>query len=189
MRDGTATRERIERTAMRLFVEKGIAETTIRDIAAGASVAEGTLYRHYPSKEALAWDLFLRNLTELGRMLQETHRPLTHAGDKIAAMIRQFCRNFDQDPVVINYLFLTRHQYYQRLNPRIPNPYLVFRSVIREGMARGEIPRGDADVATSMIMGIVLQVIDSRILGRRIPQGIETLADRLIDATKRVLYI
>ena len=41
MRDGTATRERIEQAAMGLFVSQGVSETTIRDIAHGAGVAEG----------------------------------------------------------------------------------------------------------------------------------------------------
>jgi len=40
MRDGTATRERIDQNAMALFASKGVAETTIRDIAQSAGIAE-----------------------------------------------------------------------------------------------------------------------------------------------------
>ena len=36
MRDGRETRELIARTALKLFADKGIRETTIRDIAAAA---------------------------------------------------------------------------------------------------------------------------------------------------------
>src|SRR5260370_40396380 len=58
MRDGTPTREKIERKAMELFVAKGVAETTIRDIAEAADIAEGALYRHYRGKDQLIVALF-----------------------------------------------------------------------------------------------------------------------------------
>ena len=38
-RNSNHTKELIERTALRLFVEKGITETTIRDIAAAGQVS------------------------------------------------------------------------------------------------------------------------------------------------------
>lgn len=78
MRDKTATKDLIAKTALRLFVERGITETTIRDIAQAAGIAEGALYLHYASKEDLAWDLFSKNFTaftlELDH-LQKQHRP------------------------------------------------------------------------------------------------------------------
>src|SRR6266566_2567021 len=48
----------IERAALRLFVTRGVRGTTVRDIAADAGVAEGTLYRHWRSKRDLARTLF-----------------------------------------------------------------------------------------------------------------------------------
>src|SRR5476651_2502938 len=55
------------RAALRLFVKQGIDGTTIKDIAREAGVAEGSLYRHFKSKDDLAWHLFsihLRQFTE-----------------------------------------------------------------------------------------------------------------------------
>jgi len=172
---------------MRLFVEKGIKETTIRDIAAEANIAEGTLYRHYASKEELAWRLFVDNFTAIGRTLAEIQRSQEGIRNKLAAIIRYFCSVFDRDAVMFNYLFLARHQHMLRLTPRMPNPYLVIRSVVREGMARGEIPQADLDLATSMVMGVILQPIDTRLIGRRIKQNVSDLAETMTNAAYRVL--
>lgn len=187
MRDGSRTRRRIDQTAMRLFVEKGIKETTIRDIAAEANIAEGTLYRHYTSKEDLAWRLFVDNFTAIGRTLAEIQRSQEGAKNKLAAIIRYFYSVFDRDAVMFNYLFLTRHQHMLRLTPRMPNPYLVIRSVIREGMSRGEIPKDDLDLVTSMVMGVILQPIDARLIGRRLRQNVSSLAGTIADAAWRIL--
>ncbi|MBM3650754.1 MAG: helix-turn-helix transcriptional regulator, partial [Alphaproteobacteria bacterium] len=51
------TKSRLERAALTLFVARGVAETTTKEIAMAASVAEGTIYRYFPSKEQLALDL------------------------------------------------------------------------------------------------------------------------------------
>ena len=82
---------------------------------------------------------------------------------------------------------MTRHEYMQKLTPKAGNPYLVFRHVIREGMHKGDIPPQDADVATSMVLGIVLQIVDTRLLGSLIKQRITGLADQLAAACLRVL--
>ena len=45
------TKARVERAALTLFVARGVAETTTKEIAMAASIAEGTIYRYFPSKE------------------------------------------------------------------------------------------------------------------------------------------
>ena len=65
-----STIARIKDVALRLMVEKGVAETTIRDLAREAGVAEGTLYRHYASKEDMVRDLFREHYAEFARRLE-----------------------------------------------------------------------------------------------------------------------
>ena len=69
------TKARVERAALTLFVARGVAETTTKEIAMAASVAEGTIYRYFPSKEQLALDLFLGHHRALAEALTEAHKP------------------------------------------------------------------------------------------------------------------
>lgn len=186
MRNGAKTKELIGRTALRLFVEQGIAETTIRDISAAAGVAEGSLYRHYDSKEALAWDLFSRDFIAFAQELARRQQQQRTVRDKLAAMIRQFCTFYDRDPILFNYLLLAQHSQLQKVTPDLPNPVDVLAEVIAGGMGRGEIKAGDPQVAAAMVLGIVLQVAVFKIYGR-ITQNLEDLAETLIAACWRVL--
>ena len=54
------TREKIVRTAWKLFYEKGFGETTINDIIREADISKGTLYYYFRSKDDL-----LSTLSEL----------------------------------------------------------------------------------------------------------------------------
>ena len=69
MRDGAKTKKRISDSALRLFVEQGVNKTTTREIADATGVAEGTLYRHFASKDALAWDLCYKNYATMADLL------------------------------------------------------------------------------------------------------------------------
>src|SRR5580704_10179966 len=48
------TAKRILESAARLFTTEGWDHTTTRDIAAGAGIANGTLFNYFPCKEAIA---------------------------------------------------------------------------------------------------------------------------------------
>ena len=180
------TKELIARTALELFVEKGVKETRIRDIASAAGIAEGTMYRHYVSKEDLAWDLFSTNFTAFGIALdriQKDHRTLRA---KLDAIIRHFCKRFDEDWVLFSYLLLTQHGQLKKVTPDMPNPVDVLRRTIADGMEGSEIPKGDPEIASSMVLGLILQVAVSKVYGG-IEQPLSSLAETLSAASWRVL--
>jgi len=53
MDDATPTRERLIKATVEVVRDLGYAHTTTRAIARAAGVAEGTIYRHFPDKNAL----------------------------------------------------------------------------------------------------------------------------------------
>src|SRR5689334_2541395 len=68
---------KIMRVAIHLFNQQGIDGTTTKDIAREAGVAEGALYRHFKSKEDLAWHIFQAHLEQFtveltGKVLRES---------------------------------------------------------------------------------------------------------------------
>jgi AcrR family transcriptional regulator len=183
---GEDTKERIERTALRLFVEQGISETSIREIAQMAGVSQGAMYNHYVSKDELAWTLFVTNFSEIGSNLRDLAREQDTLEAKFRAMIRYAFELFDTDWVLVTYVFFARYHHLKKLTPDIHNPYMVFRMVIAEAMKRGEIPRRDLEVAASMVLGSIVQVTDTKVLGR-IKQDLSELADSVAAACVRML--
>src|SRR5687768_10772823 len=113
----TDTRDRIEAAAIRLFVEKGVAETTVRDIARAVDISEGALYRHFESKEQLVWQLFERHYLEFAGRLQTLAGTETSARAQVAAMIRGFCQAHDENPALFRFLLFVQHGQLGKLAP------------------------------------------------------------------------
>lgn len=58
-------RDQIKRVAAGLFVEHGVAGTSVRDIAERVGMLSGSLYHHFPSKDAIAFAILDDFLTDL----------------------------------------------------------------------------------------------------------------------------
>lgn len=186
MRDGTPTRERIERKAMELFVAKGVAETTIRDIAEASDTAEGALYRHYRGKDELILALFRRHYAAFAERLETLQAEHRDTREKLRAMIDECARVFDTDPVRFQFLLLVQHHSMRRLGDSQPTPVEVLRRVLMEGMARREIPKTDPDLAAALVLGLIVQPATFKTYGR-LPGPMTPLAPALADACWRVL--
>ena len=80
---GRATRAHVIEVATRLFAEHGYDDTSIEAVQAGSGVSRGSLYHHFPGKEAL----FLAVLEEVGaRVGQQGADAARDAPDPVAAL-------------------------------------------------------------------------------------------------------
>jgi len=160
------TKARVERAALTLFVARGVTETTTREIAMAASIAEGTIYRHFPSKEQLALDLFLRHHRALAEALAGVAQQAQGLRAQIDAIVRCYCEWADDDWTLFAYHLLTQHMFLAMVPDGTPNPVDVLRQVIVQAMAAGEIPSRDADLAAASAIGTVMQPATYKLYGR-----------------------
>ncbi|MDJ0897070.1 MAG: TetR/AcrR family transcriptional regulator [Alphaproteobacteria bacterium] len=186
MKDAKATRQRIEDVAMKLFVEKGVTETTTRDIARAAEVAEGTLYRHFESKEDLVWSMFRQHYADFAHRLNDLQAAKPDFRTKLDAMVRGFCALYDADPVKFTFLMIVQHQHLRRVARDDDNPIEVVSRIIAEAMDRGEIPKSDAQLVSGMMLGVVLRPAIFIAYGRLKPP-MAALADDISAACWRVV--
>jgi AcrR family transcriptional regulator len=176
------TADRIEQAAVHLFVEKGVAETTIKDIARAVGVSEGALYRHFESKDELVWKAFERHYVAFAATLRQLAESEPTTRGKIAAMIRGFCRAHDENPTLFKFLLFVQHGQLAKLEPGTPTPVDVMRDVLDRAIASREIPAQRPDLATALVFGVVLQPVTFAAYGR-LPLNLGSMCERLIAAS------
>lgn len=71
-RDAKNTRERLIRAALELFTSQGYHASTTPQVARRAGVAEGTIYRHFESKEQLLNDIYRGAVRVFTQVVRET---------------------------------------------------------------------------------------------------------------------
>ncbi|MCW2862997.1 MAG: hypothetical protein JWP48_4705 [Actinoallomurus sp.] len=105
-RKKAATRKAIADAALRLFLERGYDNVGIREIADAADVSTATLFKHFPSKEALVFDM---DTDREASLLDAVHkRPKEQS---ILAALRDYMlarANISQDAEMAQFLELIR---------------------------------------------------------------------------------
>jgi AcrR family transcriptional regulator len=81
---GRATRAHVIEVATRLFAEHGYEGTSIEAVQAGSGVSRGSLYHHFPGKEALFWAV----LEEVGARVGQQGMDLARDAPDPLAVLR-----------------------------------------------------------------------------------------------------
>ena len=188
----------ITKIAADLFLQKGIASVTIKDVATAAGVGEATLFRYFSTKQNLV-------ARAAGRMADEIHATyfdLTHADTglgKLEAFYGNFLRIYLEHPEYFRFIFefdathdtaVGLEEYEDTLLPYMQD-YLDAYRLGREDGTVGEI----ADVrlfyltTTHALMGLCKKLTMDRIVLSQDKEGrreIEALIELIVYRLKNL---
>ncbi|MGH7603683.1 MAG: TetR family transcriptional regulator [Gemmatimonadaceae bacterium] len=153
--------------ALRIFAERGYANTRLEDIAATVGVTKGTIYHYFATKE----DLLRRAIRHFH---EQAFRPLEAVLEKrqspVSAIIRLFLRrafgNLDSTRMSVLTLLVqgvareVPAVYHHWLETGPVRAWEILAQLIEQGKARGEF-RADADgeaAARIVVSGLILQL-------------------------------
>jgi AcrR family transcriptional regulator len=157
---------KVERAAVELFAAHGVDGVAVGEIAARAGVSQGALYRHYPSKEELAWSLFSTAYLRTGAELDEIRAREPDFPARIGAMVAHFCALYDKDPALFRFMLVAQHGLLPRIGTDQRTPVDAIADTVAAAAAAGEIGAVDPLAATAVIMGVVLQTATLHIYGQ-----------------------
>jgi len=181
----TDTRERLANAAIRLFVRRGLAATTTKEIAAAARLAEGTIYRYFPSKEEMAAQLFRENYVALAAELRSATEDVADPLERMAAMVRRFYRLFDEDRELFAFLFLASPG-----QPALPASVVTPLRLLREALADASRGRGRSgellELRTHMVLGLVTKPAEA-VLAGHLSGPLTPKAEPVIEALRRLM--
>lgn len=143
------TRQRVIRAALELFTTRGYHDTTTAQIAKKAGIAEGTIYRHFPSKHQLLNELYRAALRWAINVVQETGRETAGAARaQLAAIAHRFLEGAAQDTAIVKLGLL------EPLGPLVDDESrkterefrIALERIVAEGKAQGAVRTGAVEV-------------------------------------------
>jgi AcrR family transcriptional regulator len=184
-RRSAETRERLFAAAVRLFAEKGFAETTVEDITNAADVGKGTFFNYFPSKEHILIAFSDMQLGKLERFVEAARI----SKEPMRAFFRTMSRQMTSEPakkpdfmralLQANLSSLSVRNMMRERNGRGEN---LLSQLVQIGQERGEFRRDVsalemARVFRQMTFGTVLlwSVYGDDSLAERIERAIDIL--------------
>ena len=162
-------KQRILHAALRLFTEKGLCETSIRDIGAAAELSNPALYKHYESKDALARELFIFCYRWLHYPLEKVvSSEFESFATQFAAYSSTFFQRFETAPEVVIYLSDNIQHFWPEVQAEVAGDTFVaqLNRMLASAIEREEISQDlDIDLTSAIIIGGIQQLARMWYLG------------------------
>jgi AcrR family transcriptional regulator len=160
-RDPKNTRERLVRAALDLFTTQGYHASTTPQVAHRAGVAEGTIYRHFTSKEQLLNEIY-RGAVRMFTQVVEQTPARTSCRDRMNDVADRWGEVAVQDPPLVKLVFVSPPT--GLLDEKSREAYEQMRveleKVVASGKASNEIRPGPAYLWTDVWLQLVRLMLE-----------------------------
>jgi AcrR family transcriptional regulator len=157
-------RGRLFNAALKLFAEKGFAETTVEDITNAADVGKGTFFNHFPSKDhiLLAFgEMQVAKLQDAVNAARKVNEPMPHFLRELGSRMTQ---EPTRNPAIIRALlqaYLSTTQVREAMIDMQNRVHALHTQMMQLGQDRGEIRN---DVPASELAQVFRQTIFGTLL-------------------------
>ena len=172
-------RERILQSALRLLQKQDYEQILVKDVAAGADVAIGTLYRYFSSKEHLfAQALVMWSENRAQRVSDEPLEGSTPA-ERIKDAYHRALGAFERRPG----MYRAQLALLASRDPEVEAVFKVFQDRTRQGFvdALAGLDPGSIDAVSSVMNAVLVEVLTRWSLGRTDMASAHAAIDRAVD--------
>lgn len=143
--------------ALACFAEHGYDGTRIKQIAQRAGVSEGALYRHYPSKEAVARALFIEHMGELGRAAAEIVALPLATPARLERCVALLLARYRANPAAMLFVLQQKPQLFGEIPPGFLWPLDMLERLMVEGQRDGSVRAGQPNLLAAMFLGCLVR--------------------------------
>jgi AcrR family transcriptional regulator len=159
------TRHHILDTATRLFSKNGYDATGVAEICAASGVSKGAFYHHFPSKQAVFFELlnsYLNGIDSGFKLMRQEDKGVPQAILQMAGLVGTLFQSDDIHlPIFIE--FWTRANHDPLVWEAAIAPYRRYQSyfaaLIQEGIDEGSIQPVDAQLAARVLVSLGLGML------------------------------
>ena len=134
----------------------------------------------------MARRLFERNYTALAHELQTAASAEAEFAGKLSVVVKSAYRLFDEQPDLFGFLLLSQHDHLDAMGEVEASPVDVVRDLIAVAMEAGEVPEGDPEEASALVLGLALQPVVFTVYGR-LDGPVSPRAEQVVRAALAVL--
>lgn len=157
--EGPAVRERLLTAALQLFISRGYAATSVREIVEAAGVTKPVLYYYFQNKEGL----YLAIMEQAHGIFERRVAEITDPPGTIRERLQRFCLGmFD---AFAEHLTIVRLIYAIYFGPPQGAPYYnldqfyermleIIEEMVRAGVASGELRQGNSKDMTWAVISV-----------------------------------
>ena len=163
------TRQRLIRTALELFTARGYHDTTTAQIAKKAGIAEGTIYRHFASKQQLFNEMYRAAQRWATKIVQETTRDRDPgpARARLTAVAQGLIEGAAQDTAVVKLgLLETLGAVLDDESRKTEREFrLALERVVAEGKAQGSVRAGAVEIWAGIWLATIRHALEKVVAG------------------------
>lgn len=161
------TRDLILKEALARFTERGYFNTSIHDIQRGAGVSIGSIYHHFKGKDDIAQALYDTLLVRMDAAVCAAIESSSTARGQCRAIIALLLEATEADPQTMQFILYARHQEFLPTQTPVCSslPFQRLHQLVERGMACGEIRSIDPWIATAVLFGGAIRLIQLKLDG------------------------